>query len=429
MPQHPNLRRNAMSIGVSLALSGAPAAVLAQENTLEEVVVTATKRERSVQDIPLSVTAVSGDSLVELNIQNGIDLPKAVPGLKLIYAGNSPQLILRGAGVAGLNDLAVPYYVDGLYRPRSAQALASWLDIDRVEVLRGPQGTLFGRNTLGGLVNIISNKPDTQAFDFGVAATGGDFDYQKFEGFVNVPLGDTMAFRVTASDTQRDPLVKNTYNSDAGLKDEDNTYARAQFRWEPTDGFDITLTATYWEDTANGNANFAYKPIGVSINPATGFTNGWSGNIQPRKGTWNGGDPSFNGGRAQAGDWPSNPTANTTPDDPHEIRSDFDNYRDLEETSWSALMNWDIGFATLRANVGYFEYESVNVFDVDLSPNPTEFLVQNGLGDDTAPCWYASRADMCGWVDGNQVNSEAIQADINLNSNGTGPLNLSLIHI
>ncbi len=138
----------AFAISAALA-SQAQAQDASDENVMEEVIVTATKRVESMQDIPIAVTAISGETLTELNIVNVLDIEKTVPGMKVRYVGADPTIIMRGAGSAGTTDLAVPMYIDGLYRPRAGQALASYLDLERVEVLRGPQGTLFGRNTLG----------------------------------------------------------------------------------------------------------------------------------------------------------------------------------------------------------------------------------------------------------------------------------------
>jgi len=175
----------AFAISAALA-SQAQAQDASDENVMEEVVVTATKRVESMQDIPIAVTAISGETLTELNIVNVLDIEKTVPGMKVRYVGADPTIIMRGAGSAGTTDLAVPMYIDGLYRPRAGQALASYLDLERVEVLRGPQGTLFGRNTLGGLINLVTIKPDTGLLDYGGAVTLGDYDLRKFEGFVNV---------------------------------------------------------------------------------------------------------------------------------------------------------------------------------------------------------------------------------------------------
>ncbi len=439
-----NTRKTAMSVGVSLALSAAVPTMAqtdsisspGEQTALEEVLVTATKRSASVQDIPLSVTAITGNELTELQITSLLDLDKSVPGMMVNNKGNDPVIIMRGAGAAGVNDIAVPIYIDGLYRPRAGQALASYLDVERVEVLRGPQGTLFGRNTLGGLVNIIANKPDTQEFDYGVAATVGDYDYRRFEGFINIPMGEHFAARLTASDTYQDPFVENTFDSGNGLKDEDNTYARLQLLWAPNDSFDITVTGTYWEDTANGNADYAYKVLGIPINPATGQTNGIDGRLQARQGVQDG----FGGGKEFTGVFPDNSTAGVI-DDPYKISSDFEPFRDIEETSFSALVNWDLGFAALRANLGMFQYEEYRLTDSDISANPTLHGQENGVytglcadpswaagGGSGTLWWYwdATTQQQCGIAAGQRVQSDAIQADINLNSQSDGKLQWTL---
>ncbi len=404
----------------------------AKSRVLEEVTVTATKRESSVQDLAVSVAAVSGDQLRELKIDSLLSLDKAIPGMQVNNKGNDPIIIMRGAGAAGVNDIAVPVYIDGLYRPRAGQALASFLDLERVEVLRGPQGTLFGRNTLGGLMNMITVKPDTEETDFGAAVTVGDYDYQRVEGFVNLPLGDKVAMRLTASDTQQDPFVENTFRSDGGLKDEDNTYARLQVSFTPSDTFDVTFSATYWEDTANGNSDYAYKVLGIPVNPATGATNGISGVMQPRQGVHQ--DPFYGGGKEFTGIYPIHPTASTIKD-PFKISADFKPMRDIEETSFSALVNWDVGFADLKANIGIFDYEEYRLTDSDLSANPTAYAdteEYNGYcvdysfaGDSPdGPWWYwdATTQQRCGLAAGQRVQSEAVQADINLTSKGDGDL-------
>ena len=418
----PLFSKKALALAVSAALVPQAQAQEAEDSAmLEEVIVTATKRAANVQDIPIAVTAVTGLELVDLQINNVLQLEKVVPGMKLLNRGNDPMIIIRGAGTAGTNDVAVPIYVDGLYRPRFGQALASYIDLERVEVLRGPQGTLFGRNTLGGLVNLISNKPNPEAFDAGGAITLGDYSLLKFEGMVNIPLGEDWALRIAASDTKRDPYVEDIYNKKGGLKDADNTYARGQLMWEPSETFDIMLTATYWKDTANGNADYAYNVLGIPVNPETQKTNGIDGVMDPRQGTRDG----WSGGRSQAGQWPEDWTAYTT--DPRKIANDYAPWRDIKETSVSLTMNWDVGFADLRAVIGSFDYEETRMSDSDISANPTEWARQNpdaDPGNANGPgywqqCWSGPS---CGIIAGQRVVSNATQADINLNSNGDGNL-------
>jgi len=424
-----SVRKTAVAAAIATALT---TPVLAQ-NVIEEIVVTATKRESSVQDLAVAVTAISGDAITELHLVNVLDVEKMVPGLKVRYVGADPTIIMRGAGAAGTNDIAVPVYVDGLYRPRAGQGLASYLDVERVEVLRGPQGTLFGRNTFGGLMNIIANKPDASAFDFGVAATGGDYSYAKLEGFVNVPFGDTVALRVTASNTTRDALIENTFNSAAGMRDEDNTYARGQLRFEPSDSFDVTFTATYWQDTSNGNADYAGVILGIPINPTTGETDGVNGVMQLCQGRQPGteGDSwPISGGRNQAGTCGVDASAAVN-SDVYKITSDFVPQREIDETSFSALVNWDIGFANLRANIGVFDYEEFRLTDSDFSYSTSVWQDNNpGMAPPTSTgagywqqCWGGPT---CGLAAGQRVNSKATQGDIGLNSNNDGALQWTL---
>jgi iron complex outermembrane receptor protein len=425
----PVATKTAVATAVAIALT-APA--MAQD-AIEEIVVTATKRESSVQDLAVAVTAISGDMINDLQLVNIVDLDKTVPGMKVRYVGADPTIIMRGAGAAGTNDIAVPVYIDGLYRPRAGQGLASFLDIERMEVLRGPQGTLFGRNTFGGLVNVIAKKPDTEAFDYGLAATGGDYDLAKFEGFVNVPITDTVALRVTASNTQRDPIIENSFNDGYGMRDEDNTYARAQLRFEPTDDFSVTFSATYWDDSSNGNADYAGVILGIPVNPETGETDGIDGVMQPRQGRLPGTEDDswpVTGGRNQAGTYGVDASASVNPD-VYKFSSDFKPLRDIEETSFSALVEWDIGFAALRANIGVFDYEEFRLTDSDFSDSTSTWFANNpGATPPTSTgpgywqqCWGGPT---CGLAAGQRVNSKAEQADINLNSNSDGPLQWTL---
>ncbi len=424
--QHPQgthlLTKTSLAFAITAALTAQVQAQEASEETvMEEILVTATKRSEDMQDIPIAVTAITGQTLTELQIVNILDIEKTVPGLKVRYVGADPSIIIRGAGTAGTNDIAVPIYVDGLYRPRYGQALASYLDLERVEVLRGPQGTLFGRNTFGGLMNLVSVKPDTGMFDYGGALTLGNYSYRKLEGFVNIPLGETVALRITASDTKADPIIENTYNKKGGMRDEDNTYARAQLKWAPNDDFDVTISATYWEDTSNGNADYAGVILGVPVN-SDGLTDGINGVMQPRQGRLPG-EEGFSrapaGGRSQAGTWGVDPAANINPDI-RKMNADFKPLRNIEETSVSALVNWDLGAVGLRANLGWFDYEEFRLTDSDFSPNPSLWAERNPgeTGSSNGPgywqqCWGGPS---CGLAAGQRVNSEAVQADINLYS-------------
>ena len=251
--------------------------------------------------------------------------------------------------------------------------------------------------------------------------TLGDYDLRRFEGFVNVPLGDTAAFRVTASNTKADPIIENVFNPAGGMRDEDNTYARAQFKWAPNDSFDVVLSGTYWKDDSNGNADYAGVILGVPVN-SDGLTDGINGVMQPRQGRLPGQEDLSRapaGGRNQAGVWGEDPAADLIPD-VYKIASDFTPLRDIKETSFSALLNWHFGGVGLRANLGWFDYEEFRLTDSDFSQNPTLWGERNGGTDGTKngpgywqQCWGGPS---CGLAAGQRVNSTSYQADINLYS-------------
>ncbi|QBY04210.1 TonB-dependent receptor [Thalassotalea sp. HSM 43] len=367
-------KRSILALAVANAFTAqvAIAEEVDSDEAIETITVTSAKRVQNIQEVPIAVTSVSGDDLVDMQINDILSLEKAVPGLTVASFGNNPQAILRGAGAAGTTDIAVPIYHNGMYLPSSGQALAGYIDIERVEVLRGPQGTLFGRNTFGGLINVITKKPDLEDFDFGVAVTGGDYDLQKLEGFVNVPLGENVAFRLTAADEQRDPYVENVNNKKAGLKDSDYSYVRAQVLFQISDDLSVNVGTSYWEDTANGNLNWAYKSIGVPldkddptrINPIDGF-------IDPRMGTYTGcADGDRPGGRSQAGNICNGDEYADIVGGDYTIDYDYTPDRKLEETAYYLNVSWDFAGHNLNVNAAKFEYESKNIMDAEFSGNP-----------------------------------------------------------
>jgi outer membrane receptor protein involved in Fe transport len=174
-----------------------------------EIVVTAQKREQSLQDVPIAISAFSGATLENKAVDDSVDLSFSVPNLTVTDAGAS----LRGIGnlaISSTSEGGLGYHVNGVYlgSPASEQ---EYYDIERIEVLRGPQGTLYGRNTTAGVLNIITQKPE---FDFGGYLTGGYGNYNsvKVKGAINVPLGDNFAARVAGFYLDRDGYTTNIFN-------------------------------------------------------------------------------------------------------------------------------------------------------------------------------------------------------------------------
>lgn len=385
-----NVTKSAIAVAVATALT-APA--MAQDVAIDEIMVTATKRAQNIQDVPIAVTSVSGDDLIKKQVVDILSLEKAIPGLTIETWGNNPKAIMRGAGSTGTSDIAVPIYRDGMYLPASGQALAGFIDVERVEALRGPQGTLFGRNTFGGLINLISKKPDLEGTDFGVSASVGDYSLQKLEGFVNIPMGDKAAFRLTAADEQRDPFVENVVNPRAGLKDSDYTYARAQLRFEPTETLSINLTGSYWKDTGNGNLNWAYKSAGIPLdrNDPTRI-NAIDGFLDPRMGIYEGCvDGDRPGGRSIAGNICDGDDAADIIAGTHTIDLSTEPLRELEETAFQLKVDWELSNHNLTLNAALFDYEMIQISDADYSLNET-------------------------WYDGTYDNSKSQQIDLTLSS-------------
>lgn len=369
----------------TLSLAGAIAAALSMtpasgQGVLEEIVVTAQKREQSLQDVSVAVTAVSGDELARNGVTDISRLDVLAPGLQLGLSGNDPRPAMRGARTEQIeaNDVAISFYTDGLYRPRHGQALAGFVDINRVEVLRGPQGTLFGRNSFGGLINVIANKPTFEELDYGLSFTAGDYARKRLEGFVNVPTSDNSALRIAAVRETRDPYVENlVLGDDGGLKDADTSYVRALWSVTPSDTLDLNLRAEYWRDDSNGNASFGYKVLGIPVNPASGLTNGVTGVMEPRIGRSTACNVTC--GRAGAGlDQTSTGGPNTaTPifSDPYTIARDGIPTRDIEEATLAGEMNMALAFADLKVTLAYMDYTEFRFDDTDLSPYPS---LENG---------------------------------------------------
>lgn len=365
----------------------------AENSQIETITVTSAKRTQNIQEVPIAVTSVSGEKLGDMQITDILSLEKAIPGLTVASYGNNPRAVMRGAGAAGTTDIAVPIYHNGMYLPSSGQALAGYLDVERVEALRGPQGTLFGRNTFGGLINVITKKPELDEFEFGAAVTGGDYDLQKIEGFVNIPLGDKVAVRITGADEQRDPYVENVNNPDGGLKDSDYSYARAQVLFQITDDLSVNLGTSYWKDTGNGNLNWAYKSLGIpldkddptKINAVDGF-------LDPRMGLYEGcPDGDRAGGRSQAGNVCNGDDSADIVNGDFKIDYDYTPDRELKDTAIFVNVSWDVANHNINLNAASFEYESRNIMDAEYSSNAA-------------------------WIDGNYGTRNSHQADLTITS-------------
>tara|TARA_R110001599_G_scaffold353463_1_gene593012 strand:+ start:57856 stop:60360 length:2505 start_codon:yes stop_codon:yes gene_type:complete len=238
-------RINAITLGKSIltvlatSLAWANQPVFAQ---LEEVIVTAQKREQGLQDVPIAVEAFSARQITNLSAQDIGDLGAFTPNVSISRAANQPKYFIRGIGTEDFGigaDPAVGVYQDGVYIGRAGGSKVAFNDLARVEILNGPQGTLFGRNAAAGAIQYVSNKPDEELYGW-ARATVGNYDRYQFDGVANVPLMDTLFLRTGVLWNQRDGWIDNTYNG-KDLAREGNRSIVTQLRWVPTDRLDSIL--------------------------------------------------------------------------------------------------------------------------------------------------------------------------------------------
>jgi len=221
---------------------------------LEEIVVTAERRETNLQDTPLSVVAMTEETIAAKNIEDLQDLSTFTPNLSISASrgngNNIPNFTIRGisGGGGATGERGVGLYIDGVYVPRTSGSVLRVLDIERVEVLRGPQGTLFGRNSTGGAIRIFSRQPEDE-FQGYIRGTIGNFDRHDIVGMLNVPLGDDFAVRMQGAWLNQDGYVTRGTQELGGTED---LIGRVTARWEPTSDSNATFSFLYSDSKADG---------------------------------------------------------------------------------------------------------------------------------------------------------------------------------
>ena len=243
-----------MRLICSLVLAIALCAGSAHAQLLEEVVVTAQKVEESAQDVGIAITAFTGDQLKELGFSSSLELEMHTPGLMTsdFSGGSGSVYTLRGVGQLDFGDhqeQTVAVYADGAYNSFLGGVAFAMYDVERVEILRGPQGTLFGRNATGGVVHVITAKP-TREPDGYVEVRAGEYGEYRGELAVGGPLGETVSARFAGVVHQSDGMIKNSLGP--GQLDYDNYNGRLQLLWEPSDDLEVLVSGTYGRYENNG---------------------------------------------------------------------------------------------------------------------------------------------------------------------------------
>lgn len=220
------------------------------EAVLQEVVVTAQKRIETLQETPLAVTAISGAELAKAGIFDAQGLNDVVPGLEVGNYGSTTTFTIRGVTSntdPNFGDSPSAFHIDGVYQGRPAAASGLLYDIARIEVLNGPQGTLYGKNSTGGTINVITNKPTFAGPEANFTQEFGDYYATRSLAVVNVPLSDEFALRAAAQ------MVKHTGYLKSGYNDADDIAARLHFLYRPNERLSFLLTQDYFHQGGVGN--------------------------------------------------------------------------------------------------------------------------------------------------------------------------------
>ena len=415
--------------------------VFAQGSALEEVIVTAQKREESIQDVGIAITAFSGEQLDALGITDSTAIAEFTPGMHISgnNAGYTQQVTIRGATQNDFNDLAEApnaVYIDEAYQAAGQAQLFSQFDMERVEILKGPQGTLFGRNATGGLVHYVTKKPGDEFEGYGDIQYGR-YDTVRFEGAVGGPLAEGIKARISGFYRSHDPILKNVFQpqdvaqngygpwigNTGGLNgsldghddlwSEDSYAIRSQLVLEPSDRVEIQMKGQYAKrQTSSGpyqnvatvsvvddqgrvvdtlysnsrtNPNSCEQLIGSTDGTATTqCVPGGVGldldfdNFRPTPDTDFFGytDPDGIGGLTTSTD--------------HAL-DDYDTY---EIWSVTGKVSIDFDFATLVAVLNYSDQDKITSLDVDAGPGPQFLVVGDSIID-----WYSQEIRLEGDTD------------------------------
>ncbi|WP_116809822.1 TonB-dependent receptor [Steroidobacter cummioxidans] len=253
--------KSKIAIGTLIGVTSGVFSICAQAQearALEEIIVTAQKRAESIQDVPIAVSAFSAEALQEQRLDGAYNLQNAVPNLVFSGGtGSTPNFNIRGVGSANgtgsTGDSGVLPHHNNVPLTVSRIGVADFYDVERIEVLRGPQGTLYGRNATGGVLNVITAKPELTQFTASTSLEYADYDTRKAKGHINIPMGDKFGLRLAGNYLQRDGYTENIATGN-DIDSRDLWSARATLAFEPTDNFRAYVLYERFEedDSRNG---------------------------------------------------------------------------------------------------------------------------------------------------------------------------------
>ena len=322
-----------------------PGSVSAQ--VLEEVIVTAQKREQNIQDVGIAITAFSGEQMRQLGYTNAQQITALAPGVHTVQPNGEANYSLAIRGAANSDFVAnqespVSLYVDEVYISQMSGAGFMLFDMERVEILRGPQGTLYGRNATGGLAHFVTNKPEQEFGGYG-QVTIGEYDQVKFQGAVTGGLNDALSARLSVSTHHNSGYVKNRVDPGNDLNNANDYASRVQLLFEPSDDFSLLL-----------NGRYSLQEI------RTGFFENVSGSVGP--------DGNGVKQKNRCGEFTNfNGYCDADRDN---YAGDYDKlgHNDLETYGFTGTLKWDLGDKLLTVIMDRQGVERDYIEDSDASP-------------------------------------------------------------
>jgi len=278
------LSRSLMALAITAFFGNTYAAVL------EEIIVTAQKRTESLQDVPVSLMAISGTKIEEAGLHSFQELSQYVPNLSITENSVNTIISMRGIGI-GANqsfEQSVGVYVDGVHYGKSRQSRTALYDVQQVEVLRGPQGILFGKNTLAGAINVVTATPDAgEEFGGKISASKESFSGTTVEGHLTGSIGDTIGLRLAYKDRSNDGSFENTYAAavQKTMPTVDESMWRASVTWEPTDSTRVEVKHAQSDNVRLGqnSINTIFTPV-THLGAASGLMFGVMATVRPEFG-------------------------------------------------------------------------------------------------------------------------------------------------
>ncbi|MEL6448830.1 MAG: TonB-dependent receptor [Pseudomonadota bacterium] len=358
------------------------ASIMPAQAQLEEIVVTAERREESLQDVSVSVSAFNEEALQLGGITDVSRLELLVPGLNYAFAGNDAKFNVRGANSTntfGDNSSIVGAFVDGIYKVRASQQTRAFFDIRNVEFLRGPQGTLYGRNTFAGALNVYTNIPDLEEVGGNVGVSFERFDRARIDGAFNMPLTDNFGVRIAGFTDKSDGFIENLAGPDLGAQDDKGVRLSALYSG---DRLQVIGRYTRVEEDGNEAGLFGYTFLCRNETP-DGLTDPF-GSVRDCSNPVRG-----SGSRGPASNGPGG--------DPWRISQDYVQPVDLTDEELSLTIDYDFDNIAFKSITAVYDYENDIGFDFDFSPTPNS----NG---------------------GYQEVSEGFSQEFQITSTGDGPL-------